>query len=415
MDILIATQSTQPIFTVSQLNREARDILEANFPLIWVEGEISNFACPSSGHWYFSLKDANASVRCAMFTSRNRGLNFRPEHGMQVLARAKVSLYEGRGEFQLIVEHLELAGTGLLQKAFEELKRRLLGEGLFDIAHKKPLPELPKQIGVITSPTGAAIHDILNVLQRRFPSIPIIIYPTAVQGAEAAKQIVQALAIANERKECDVLILARGGGSLEDLWPFNEEIVARAIYSSEIPIVSGVGHEVDITIADFVADKRAPTPSAAAELVSPDRFEWQSTLVKLNNRLYYLMQQLLQQKILRLDWLTQRLRDPRQQLQDQAQRLKYLETRLSQAMTNFLTQKQQRFLYLSHTLNTVSPLATLDRGYSIIRKDSTGEIIRNASQVNSGEKISARLSVGQLQCVVESVNTSTSGISQTNK
>lgn len=405
MDIFIYQEETRPILTVSQLNREAKELLENNFPAIWVEGEISNFACPSSGHWYFSLKDANASVRCAMFTSRNRIIKFRPEQGMHVLARAKISLYEGRGEFQLIIEHLELAGTGLLQKAFEELKRKLHAEGLFDATYKKPLPNLPKQIGVITSPTGAVVHDILNVLQRRFPSIHIIIYPTAVQGAEAAKQIVNALRIANQRKECEVLILARGGGSLEDLWPFNEETVARAIYASEIPIVSGVGHEVDVTIADYVADRRAPTPSAAAELISPDRFEWQAALAKLNNRLLYLTQQHIQQKILRLDWLTQRLRDPRQKLQEQAQKIKFIEAQLIQSMQHQLTAKQQQFLHLSRTLNTVSPLATLDRGYAIVKSEKTHEIIREATQINVGEKISAHLSVGQLTCVVESINT----------
>lgn len=400
MEILIETESVLPILTVSQLNREVRDILESAFPYVWIEGEISNFACPSSGHWYFSLKDASASVRCAMFASRNRALKFQPESGMHVIAKAKVSLYEGRGEYQLIIESLELAGFGALQKAFEQLKQKLANEGLFDIVYKKPIPSLPKQIGVITSPTGAAIRDILSVLKRRFASLPIIIYPTAVQGAEAAKQIVQALHIANERNECDVLIVARGGGSIEDLWPFNEEIVARAIYASKIPIISGVGHEIDITIADFVADHRAATPSAAAELVSPDRTEWLATLSKLGGRLSYLIQQTIQQKSLQLDWLAQRLRDPRQQLIDQMQKLEQFEQRIIQAMRYILQEKQNKVIHLSQSLNAISPLATLTRGYAIITRDINGEIIHKASQVELNEKITAKLGEGFLHCSV---------------
>ena len=403
MEIVIETESTLPILTVSQLNREVRDILESAFPYIWIEGEISNFACPSSGHWYFSLKDAVASVRCAMFASRNRALKFQPESGMHVIAKAKVSLYEGRGEYQLIIESLEIAGFGALQKAFEQLKLKLANEGLFDITYKKPIPTLAKQIGVITSPTGAAIRDILSVLKRRFSSLPIIIYPTAVQGVEAGKQIVQALQIANERNECDVLIVARGGGSIEDLWPFNEEIVARAIFASKIPIISGVGHEIDITIADFVADHRAATPSAAAELVSPDRAEWLATLVKFGSRLNYLMQKYIEQKALQLDWLAQRLRDPQQQLIDQMQKLQQFEQRIIQAMRYALQEKQNKVIHLSQSLNAISPLSTLNRGYAIITRDLTGEIIRKSSQIDLNEKITARLAEGILHCKVESI------------
>lgn len=402
MELSIETESAIPILTVSQLNREVRDILESNFPFIWIEGEISNFACPSSGHWYFSLKDATASVRCAMFSSRNRILKFTPESGMHVIAKAKVSLYEGRGEFQLIIEQLEIAGFGALQKAFEQLKEKLAKEGLFNIEYKKPLPTLPKQIGVITSPTGAAIRDILSVLKRRFASLPIIIYPTAVQGVEAGKQIVQAIEIANDRNECDVLIVARGGGSIEDLWPFNEEIVARAIYASRIPIISGVGHEIDITIADFVADHRAATPSAAAELVSPDRSEWLNTLSKYSNRIVHLTQQFIQQKILQLDYLTQRLRDPRQQLTDQMEKLNQYEQRINHVIKYVLQEKQQKLIHLSQSLNAISPLATLSRGYAIITRDINGEIIRNASQVDLDERITARIGEGLLHCKIES-------------
>lgn len=276
---------TGEIFTVSELNRTARELLEDNFSLIWIEGEISNLACPSSGHIYFSLKDARAQVRCAMFRGRNQRLDFKPQDGQQLLARGRVSLYEGRGEFQIIIEYMEEAGDGKLRREFELLKQRLDKEGLFAESHKKTIPELPQSIGVVTSATGAAIRDIVSVLKRRFPSIPIVIYPTQVQGEMAAGQIVQAIHTANKRAECDVLIVARGGGSLEDLWPFNEEPVARAIYASHIPIVSGVGHEVDFTIADFVADRRVATPSAAAEIVSPNRQDWRTRISHLQQRI----------------------------------------------------------------------------------------------------------------------------------
>ena len=255
----------QEIYTVSQLNAEARYLMEDNFESISLIGEVSNFARPSSGHCYFSLKDNNAQVRCAFFCHSQRGLTFKPESGQQVLVQAKVSVYEARGDYQLIVSQMQLAGEGALQVAFEKLKQKLAAEGLFDEENKLEVPEIPTCVGVITSPTGAAIRDILRVLHRRFPAVPVIIYPSAVQGNQAKEHLVSAIQKANARKECDVLILARGGGSLEDLWPFNEEIVARAIVDCDIPMVTGVGHEVDFTIADFVADQRCATPSAAAE------------------------------------------------------------------------------------------------------------------------------------------------------
>jgi exodeoxyribonuclease VII large subunit len=262
------------IFTISRLNREARVLLERGLGSLWLEGEISNLSRPSSGHWYFSLKDEAAQVRCAMFRQRNLLVRFPVRDGSHVLARGRVSLYEARGEFQVVVEHLEEAGEGLLRRRFEELKARLGAEGLFDSRHKQPLPRLPGRIGVITSPTGAALRDILHILRRRFPAVPVLIYPVAVQGEAAPREIEQALRLASARRDCDVLIVARGGGSLEDLWAFNDEAVARAIFACPIPIVSGVGHEVDFTIADLVADERAPTPSGAAERVVPDRAEW---------------------------------------------------------------------------------------------------------------------------------------------
>ena len=256
-----ADDRLRDIYTISRLNREVKSVLEGSFPLLWVEGEISNFAQPASGHWYFSLKDEAAQVRCAMFRGRNRQVGFCPENGMQVLIRARIGLYEARGEFQIIAEHMEEAGDGALRRAFEALKQRLAAEGLFDSAHKRAIPERPRCVGVITSPTGAAVHDILTTLRRRFPALPVVIYPVPVQGEGVAAQIADMLALAGRRADCDVLILARGGGSLEDLWAFNEEVVARAIHACPLPVVSGIGHEVDVTIADFVADQRAAAPS----------------------------------------------------------------------------------------------------------------------------------------------------------
>ncbi len=269
------------VYTVSRLNKEVRLLLESGLPVLWLEGELSNFAAPASGHWYFSLKDAQAQVRCAMWKQRNSLLRFRPKEGMHVLARARVGLYEPRGEYQLIVEHLEEAGEGALKREFEKLKARLAAEGLFAAERKRPLPPVPRRIGVVTSPTGAAIHDILRVLRARFPAASVLLYPTAVQGAAAVPEIVRAIESASRRGECDVLIVARGGGSLEDLWCFNDERVARAIAGCRVPTISGVGHEVDVTIADFVADLRAPTPSAAALAAVPDKSAWLETLSQL--------------------------------------------------------------------------------------------------------------------------------------
>ena len=273
------------IFTISQLNAQARMLLERGLGSVWLEGEISNLARPASGHWYFSLKDESAQVRCAMFRNRSMLVRFPVKDGARVLARGRVSLYEARGEFQVVIDHLEEAGEGALRRRFEELKRKLLAEGLFEATLKKPLPTLPRRIGVITSPTGAALRDILHVLRRRFPAVPVLVYPVAVQGEAAPREIVQALQLAAARRECDVLILARGGGSLEDLMAFNEESVARAIHACGIPIISGVGHETDVTIADFVADERAPTPSGAAERSVPDSAEYLRALGALERNL----------------------------------------------------------------------------------------------------------------------------------
>lgn len=436
------------IYTVSRLTNEVRFLLEDSFPVLWIEGEISNFASPSSGHWYFSVKDSLSQVRCAMFRLNNRRVGFLPKDGMQVLMKVRVSLYEGRGDFQLLVEHLEEAGIGRLRQEFEALKKRLSEAGLFADINKKALPELPKLIGIITSPTGAAIRDILSVLKRRFACVPIIIYPTLVQGDTAASSIVNAIQIANRRQECDVLILARGGGSLEDLWPFNEEIVAYAIHESTIPIISGVGHEIDFTIADFVADVRAPTPSAAAELVVPAidaLFESiQDDEKHLLRCIHYKLQQLSQN----LDWLNKHLQQqhPKRKLTEKKQQLDLDEASLirlqiklitalqaklhtlqakligltpahkirdshhhlnhdlkvlQNCMTKSLQQYREVFGNLAAKLDALSPLATLKRGFAIATRDTDNQILRKANEVNIGDTIHIRLMEGTLGCEVK--------------
>jgi exodeoxyribonuclease VII large subunit len=436
------------IFTVSQLNRAARSVLEGSFPLLWVEGEISNLARPTSGHWYLSLKDAQAQVRCAMFRNRNQLVRFRPEDGMQVLVRGRLSLYEARGDYQLIIEHMEEAGDGALRRAFEALKQRLAAEGLFAEEHKRPLPSLPRCIGLITSPTGAAIRDMLSVLARRFPAIPILLYPVAVQGEGAPAEIAAALHKASRRRDCDVLILARGGGSLEDLWAFNEEVVARAIHDCEIPVVSGVGHEVDVTIADFVADRRAATPSAAAELVTPDRVEWEARLDGLGQRMRQRIGLHLSRGGQHLQWLVKRLEQqhPGQRLRQRAQRLDELEQRLHRALGLGLSAATGRLAALrvrleaqapharldqlrgrcreldrrlqtamalrlergrhrlgsaTRALDTVSPLATLDRGYAIALTVPEGQVVRDAATLSPGDQLETRLHKGRLLSTVD--------------
>ncbi len=444
------TQET--VYSVSRLNREVRSLLESGFPLLWLEGEISNLARPSSGHWYFSLKDAKAQVRCAMFRNRNQYLNFRPTDGVQVLVRARISLYEARGEYQLIVEHMEEAGHGALQQAFEALKARLSAEGLFDEACKRPLPEAVRRVGVITSPTGAALRDILSVLRRRFPALEVLIYPVPVQGEGAGARIAAAIGRASDDRRCDALILARGGGSLEDLWAFNEEVVARAIHDCSLPLVCGVGHEIDFTIADFVADVRAPTPSAAAELLSPDQMEMLLSLKRQETTLIQHMQRRLTGAKSTLQGLERRLaqRHPSQRLRQQAQRLDELELRLRlarghqarrgaerlarleirlqglsprlrierlaareqalrqrlvQLMLTRLERQQGRLQGLGRALQAVSPLATLGRGYAIVRREPSGEVLRSAQGVEAGERVTAQLAEGRLTCEVVSSDT----------
>ncbi|MDM5066474.1 exodeoxyribonuclease VII large subunit [Aeromonas salmonicida] len=440
----------QQVFTVTRLNSAVRMILEQDLGLVWLTGELSNLAMPSSGHWYFSLKDLGAQVRCAMFKGNNRRVAFRPQDGMQVLVQARVSLYEPRGDYQLIIESMQPAGDGVLALRFEELKRRLGAEGLFDEGRKRPLPREPRAVGLVTSATGAALHDMLTVLKRRAPDLPIFIYPTQVQGSAAIGQIVAAIALANRRAEVDVLIVGRGGGSLEDLWCFNEEVVARSIANSAIPVISAVGHEVDVTISDFAADLRAPTPSAAAELVAPDQSARAQRLAHLWQRLVQAMNRhqtaarhgfVLLQK--RLDH-----QDPKRRLEQQSQRLDELSARLQQLLNQRLHQGERRLANLelrlqaksperllaigrrrhqlaeerlhaliakrqdqaSHRLamltarlDGVSPLATLGRGYSITRTQS-GDVINRAAQVNAGQTLVTTLAEGHLQVRVEEVH-----------
>jgi len=437
--------AVRDVYSVSRLNREAKALLEGSFPSMWVEGEVSNLSRPASGHLYFSLKDSQAQVRCALFRGNQRNMGVQPKDGMLVLVRARVSLYEGRGDYQLIVDTLEEAGEGALRRAFDLLKDRLAHEGLFDAGHKLPLPRLPRRIGVITSPSGAVLHDILTTLARRFPAIPVLLHPVPVQGEGAAEAIAAMIRLAGRRRDCDVLILARGGGSLEDLWAFNEEVVARAIHDCPVPLVCGVGHETDFTIADFVADARAPTPTAAAEMLSPHQSDWLEALDRQARRLRLLIRDRLRAHVQQLDYLEARLVHPqsrltllnhrlqaldatlrralsqrlihiRQHVQIQHTRLRafnpvagirerlirlaHHRAQLAERLLNRLAMNRERIWRSAHLLDTLSPLATLSRGYAIVEKPD-GMILRHSRSVQVGEQVRARLGQGVLDCRVE--------------
>ncbi len=426
----------QPILTVSELNRHAKAVLEQTFPLQWVAGEISNFTRATSGHWYFTLKDGQAQVRCAMFRHKSQYTDFKPDNGMQVEVRALVTLYEARGEFQLSIESMRRAGLGALFEAFEKLKSRLNQEGLFDPERKQTLPAFPQRIGIITSPAAAALRDVLTTLRRRMPNIPALIYPVPVQGEGAAQKIAAAIQLAGQRKECDVLILCRGGGSIEDLWAFNEEAVARAIAECKIPIVSGVGHETDVTIADFAADRRAPTPTAAAELVTPHRADLLQRLAVLHSGLNRQTVRGLEQRMQQVDYLTRRLLHPGTRIRNQQQHLGHLALRLIQSTPRLLEQQewrvqrlanrlaaaapatqalesrlqqlrqhleramesglhhhQSRFQHLAAGLQHLNPEAVLERGFSMVRTAS-GRIVRSSAEIALDEEISMTFSHG---------------------
>jgi exodeoxyribonuclease VII large subunit len=390
------------IYSVSKLNRAVRGLLESGIGAIWVQGEISNLARPSSGHWYFSLKDRDAQLRCAMFRARNSLCRFAPREGQLVIAYGRVSLYEPRGDYQLLIELLEDAGHGALQRSFEELKARLAAEGLFASEHKRALPLVPRRIGVITSPSGAAIRDVLHILARRFPAAAVLIYPVPVQGAAAAPAIVAALDLASARSECDVLIVTRGGGSLEDLWAFNDERVARAIYRCTIPVVTGIGHEIDFTIADFVADVRAPTPSGAAELATPDGHAWLHRLSQLRARFTAGMRRQLQHEHTRIAALMRRLQQahPGARLAHYSQRLDELEGRLRFALQARLAAQSARLESAARALQAVSPLATLGRGFAVITRSADGALVTASEQLAVGDTFDATLAQGSLHAAV---------------
>ncbi len=440
------TAPPRDLYSVSRLTREVRVLLDRGLGVVWVEGELSNFSQPASGHWYFSLKDRDAQLRCAMFRTRNTGVGFAPRAGAQVIARGRISVYEARGEYQLIVEHLEEAGIGALKREFERLKVKLAAEGLFAAERKRPLPRFPRRVGVITSPSGAALRDVLNILARRYPPAAVLIYPTPVQGAAAVPALVAAVEAASSRAECDVLILARGGGSLEDLWAFNDERLARAIHACALPLISGVGHEIDFTIADLVADVRAPTPSGAAELVVPDRLACLDAVSRTAQRLIGGMRRELRgsavrlaaterrlalahpgvrlnQQVQRLDDLAQRLgsamracvdRDrvrfadgsarlertsPRHLLRDARARYETMHARFRAGIGQRLALVSHRLALARRALNTVSPLATLSRGFAIVT-GADGAVITDGGAVKPGQAISARLARGSLSARV---------------
>lgn len=396
---LTSSVPNRKVMTVTELNRLARNALEQSFPLFWVSGEISNLTRAASGHWYFSLKDAGAQVRCVMFKGRNSYLDWTPKEGDKVEARATVTLYEARGDFQLTVEFLQRAGLGALFEAFEKLKAKLQQEGLFDATNKKPLPALPKRIGIVTSPDAAALRDVLTTLKRRMPGIPVVIYPTPVQGKGAAMLIADAIDQASERAECNVLIICRGGGSMEDLWQFNEEIVARAIAACAIPTISGVGHETDFTICDFVADMRAATPTAAAELVAPSREGLLNAINQLKQSLMRNMQYFLSQRAQALDYLARSLVSPMQQIAQQKSQLVQLQYRLEANFDRQLQNKQQALLRLSQNLHHLNPNAVLTRGYAFVQNQA-GHIISNSQQLQKGESVKLTFDVGTADATI---------------
>ena len=439
---------TRDIWSVSRLNAEVRAVLDGSFPLLWVQGELSNLSQPASGHIYFTLKDEAAQVRCAMFRFKRRLLPFKPANGAQVLIRARIGLYEARGDYQLIVEHMEPVGEGALRVELERLKQRLAAEGLFDEDKKRPLPTFPRQVGLITSASGAALHDLLTVLRRRLPLLPVLIYPAQVQGEMAAATLIEALELANRRAECDLLILARGGGSLEDLMAFNDEGLARAIRASAIPVVTGIGHEVDVSIADLAADRRGATPSAAAELATPSVAHLAQRLQALQRRLPAAQRRIQQGRrhqleqasgrlrllhpMARLEQLSQKLdgletrihatlsvrlarvradlrservrlqrATPLRSIESDARSLRVLKARLLRAGAQRLSHRGERLASMAQRLDALSPLSTLARGYAVVTLSTTGALVRDATKVAAGARIRVRCSRGALAARVE--------------
>lgn len=395
------------ILTISQLTLQIKNLLEGALRDVWVEGEISNLSIPQSGHAYFTLKDDHAQVRAVLFRSSQRFLKFTLQHGMQALCRGRVSVYEPRGEYQLILDYIEPKGVGALQLAFEQLKARLAQEGLFDLERKKPLPLLPRRIGIVTSPTGAAIRDMLRVIRRRHPKMHILVYPVPVQGPDAAPAIVEAIHYFNQEMKVDVMIIGRGGGSLEDLWAFNEEQVARAIHASVIPVISAVGHETDYTISDFTADLRAPTPSAAAEVVVESEHRFRDSIGSLESRLINRMEQRIETARASLREKIRLLGDPRRRVERIAQRVDELVHRMALGLRQHVRRDRGQLSALTAGLDHLNPLGILSRGYSITKKLPEGLILKDILDAKPGDLLSTRLHQGEILSRVEKTNAET--------
>ncbi|OGP29007.1 MAG: hypothetical protein A2022_08735 [Deltaproteobacteria bacterium GWF2_42_12] len=388
------------ILTISELTQKIKALLETNLYYVWVEGEISNLRSPVSGHIYFTLKDAGAQIRAVVFRNQAKFFKFKPSDGLHVICRGMVSVYQERGEYQLILDYIEPKGLGALQAALQQLKEKLAKEGFFDSDRKRPLPILPKKIGIVTSPTGAAIRDMLKVFGRRFADISILIYPVRVQGIESAREITEGIYELNQMKDIDIIIIARGGGSQEDLWAFNEEIVARAIYKSKVPVVSAVGHEIDWTIADMVADLRAPTPSAAAEMVIRSKEEFIEKLIAINSQLRSMMIHRVDDQRILLHRLERGLIDPSRRLKEIRLRLGDVAGRLDIAVSHYLEMVKKDYLHITERLNILSPLNMLARGYSITRKIPSMVILRNSKDVSVGDDMNVVLAKGEIFCKV---------------
>ena len=446
-----SNENEVPVLTVEQLNRQIRTLVEGHLDLVWVQAEISNFKAHTSGHFYFSLKDSKSQIRAVMFRGHNSRLRFKPTDGMQVVVRGRITVYEPRGDYQIAVEQMEPVGAGALQKAFEQLKLKLKTEGLFESARKRPLPAFPKHIAIVTSPTGAAIQDMMNVLARRNKMVPVTLIPTVVQGEGSAEKIREALALAWKLKDVDVIIIGRGGGSIEDLWAFNDEKLARMIAESPVPVISAVGHEIDFTIADFVADVRAPTPSAAAELVVKNMSDLSGLIQNFSRTLFLSMQKTLRQEKQKIEFLTSRLVDPKRRLQDLMIRRDELSTRIQQVILKAIEKKKMKVQVarrslaspdlivqalqariaqfnlrlksrmqktlersgsdlreLMSVLNTLSPLKTVDRGYSVVRKGAS--IVTSIKQVKKGDTLSLRVSDGEIETTVTKMSGGPDGL-----
>ena len=396
--------SFRHILTVSELTCLIKSIVEESFPNVWVEGEIYNFRAPISGHAYFTLKDSLSQIKAVLFKSSARTIRFVPKDGLHVLCRGRITIYDFRGEYQLVIDYMEPKGVGALLLAFEQLKERLSKEGLFDESRKRPVPVLPKKIGIVTSPTGAAIRDILKVIERRFANVEIVIAPAAVQGERAAPEIVEAISALNRIEDIDVIIVTRGGGGIEYLWPFNEESVARAIYNSKIPVISAVGHEIDYTIADFVADLRAPTPSAAAEMVVKNKEDIQHRIETLYQRLVFAKRTFFEKKRDRLFSLSRRVLSPGREINRYIQRVDELATRLHLSASHIIALKKETLYGVTAKLDSLSPLAILSRGYSITYKLPARSVVKSSSEVQKGDKVDVKLHEGNMICIVEGVS-----------